>query len=43
VAFVQETARQFGVRVPAGETIQKALGKKAKADAAEQKGMVLIS
>ncbi len=25
VAFVQETARQFGVRVPAGETIQKAL------------------
>jgi len=43
VAFVQETARQFGVRVPAGETIQKALGKKAKADAAEQGGMVLIS
>ncbi len=43
VAFVQETARQFGVQVPAGETIQKALGKKAKVDAAEQGGMVLIS
>jgi hypothetical protein len=30
VIFVQETARQFGVRVPAGETIAAALWKRAK-------------